>query len=84
MAISAQQIQVRKVTHWQPTFVQTEAGGAGTYTLQLILDNGAEEHLMTLTAGDADNMFDWLSASSDVYFDSARKTLMFGTRPVGS
>ncbi len=84
MAVSPQQINVRQVTHWQPTFVQTEAGAAGTYTFQLILDNGADEHVMTLTEDDADNMFDWLSASSAVYFDIERKTLVFGTRAVGS
>ena len=83
MAISQQQIKVRQVTHWQPTFVQTEPGAVGTYTFQLILDNGAEEYVMTLTEDDADNMFDWLSASSTVYFDLERKTLVFGTREVG-
>jgi hypothetical protein len=84
MAVSAGKIIVRKVTHWQPTFVQQKAGGAGTYTLQLILDNGAEEHVLELTEGDADNLFDWLIASSDVHFDTERKTLIFGTRGVGS
>lgn len=84
MAASDVQIKVRKVTHWQPTFIQAKPGGEGSYTLQLILDNGAEEHVMALTEGDADNLFDWLIASSDVHFDMERKTLMFGTREVGS
>ncbi len=84
MATSDRQIKVRKVTHWQPTFIQAKAGGEGSYTLQLILDNGAEEHVLELTEGDADNLFDWLIASTDVHFDMERKTLMFGTREVGS
>ena len=84
MTVTPQQIQVRKVTHWQPTFVQSESGAEGAYTFQLILDNGAAEHVMLLTEGDADNLFDWLIASSEVHFDMERKVLMFGTRSVGS
>ena len=83
MTVTPEQIQVRKVTHWQPTFVQTEPGGEGSYTLQLILDNGAAEHVMTLTEGDADNLFDWLSASGEVYFDMERKVLIFAARGLG-
>jgi hypothetical protein len=55
-----------------------------TYTLQLILDQGADEAILQLNEDDADNLFDWLVASSDVYFDVSRRVLMFGTRPVGS
>ncbi|MBA2794629.1 MAG: hypothetical protein H0U32_11660 [Thermoleophilaceae bacterium] len=83
MTITGQQIQVRKVTHWQPTYVYKQ-GEDGTYTFQLILDNGAAEYVMTLGEDDADNLFDWLSSSSEVYFDMERKVLMFGTRAVGS
>ncbi len=83
MTITGQQIQVRKVTHWQPTYVYNQ-GEDGTYTFQLILDNGAAEYVMTIGDDDADNLFDWLSASSEVYFDMERKVLMFGTRAVGS
>ena len=83
MTITAQQIQVRKVTHWQPTYVYNE-GQDGRYTFQLILDNGAAEYVMVLEDDDADNLFDWLTASSEVYFDMERKVLMFGTRAVGS
>jgi hypothetical protein len=34
-------IKVRKVTHWQPNFSLSGAGGPGTYLFQLVLDNGA-------------------------------------------
>jgi hypothetical protein len=84
MTVSPQQIKVRKVTHWQATFTQTESGHAGLNTFQLILDNGADEHILSVGADDADNLFDWLSASGDVYYDMERKVLMFGTRAVGS
>jgi len=37
---------------------------------QLILDNGASEVVLTVNVDDADNLFDWLAASSDVYYAS--------------
>ncbi len=83
--IAPHEIQVRQVTHWQPTFTYSKPGEGGVYTFQLILDEGAEEFVLTLAdPDDADNLFDWLSSSSEVYFDMERKVLMFGTRAVGS
>jgi len=37
-----------------------------------------------VTEGDADNLFDWLSASSEVYYDLEREVVIFGSRTVGS
>ncbi len=82
--ITEQQIKVRKVTHWQPSFTAKGPGEEGVYTFQLVLDHGAEEAVLRLTDDDADNLFDWLTASSDVYYDLERQVLMFGTRAVGS
>ncbi len=83
-SITEQQIKVRKVTHWQPSFTAQAPGEEGIYTFQLILDHGAEEAILRVNEGDADNLFDWLTASSDVYWDIDRQVLMFGTRAVGS
>jgi hypothetical protein len=83
MTVNPQEIKVRKVTHWQPTFTHRESGHDGLYTFQLILDNGAAEHILSVTPQDADNLFDWLHASGDVYYDVERRVLMFGTRAVG-
>ena len=83
-AITEQQIKVRKVTAWQPSWTERDPGDPGVYSFQLILDEGAEEYILRTTAEDADNLFDWLSASNDVYYDLDRKVVMFGTRPVGS
>ena len=82
--ITEQQIKVRKVTHWQPSFTAQAPGEDGVYTFQLVLDHGAEEEVLRVNDDDADNLFDWLSASSDVYYDLERKVVMFGTRAVGS
>ncbi len=83
-SITEQQIKVRKVTHWQPSFTAQAPGEEGIYTFQLILDHGAEEAILRVNEGDADNLFDWLVASDDVYYDMDRHVVMFGTRAVGS
>jgi hypothetical protein len=77
-------IQVRQLSHYQFTWVAGEPGAPGTYTLQLVLDQGAWEEVLTLDADDADNLQDMLSTASTVYYDVARRTLMFGTTKVGS
>lgn len=77
-------IQVRQLSHYQFTWVAGEPGGPGTYTLQLVLDQGAWEEVLTVDADDADNLQDMLSTASTVFYDVARRTLMFGTTKVGS
>ncbi len=76
-------IAVRQLSHYQFTWVAGEAGQPGTYTLQLILDQGAWEEVLTLDADDADNLQDMLSTAGTVFYDVQRRTLMFGTTPVG-
>jgi hypothetical protein len=77
-------IQVRQLSHYQFTWVAGEPGAPGTYTLQLVLDQGAWEEVLTLDADDADNLQDMLSTASTVFYDVGRRTLMFGTTKVGS
>jgi len=71
------------VTHWQPNWSASGAGEPGTYLFQLVLDHGASEVVLTVNVDDADNLFDWLSASSEVYYDLEREALSFGSRAVG-
>ncbi len=82
--IGRSSIKVRKVTHWQPNFSLSGPGEPGTYLFQLILDQGASEVVLTVNVDDADNLFDWLTASSDVYYDLEREVVLFGARSVGS
>ncbi len=77
-------IQVRQVSHYQFTWVAGEPAQPGAWTLQLVLDQGAWEEVVTIDADDADNLQDLLSSSSPVYYDVGRRTLMFGTTAVGS
>ena len=75
-------IKVRRVTHWQPNFSLSGAGEPGTYLFQLILDHGASEVVLTVNVDDADNLFDWLSGSSEVFYDLEREVIVFGVRSV--
>lgn len=72
-------IQVRQLSHYQFSWVAGEPGKPGTWTLQLVLDQGAWEEVLTVDADDADNLQDLLSTAKTVYYDVQRRTLMFGT-----
>ncbi len=76
-------IQVRQLSHYQFSWIAGDAGQPGTYTLQLVLDQGAWEEVLTLDPDDADNLQDLLSTADTVYYDVRRRTLMFGTTRVG-
>ncbi|WP_457964089.1 hypothetical protein M1E17_21570 [Arthrobacter sp. D1-29] len=76
-------IKVRQVSHYQFTWVAGEATKPGTWTLQLVLDQGAWEEVLSLSADDADNLQDLLTSAGTVFYDVSRRTLMFGTTPVG-
>jgi hypothetical protein len=76
-------IKVRQLTHYQFSWVAGEAGEPGTYTLQLVLDQGAWEEVLTLDADDADNLQDLLVNTDVVQYDIERRVLMFGVTKVG-
>lgn len=82
--ITPSEIKVREVTDYQPTWTENAPGVAGVFTVQLVLDHGAEEHVLRPTADDLDVLKDLLAASENVYFDLERRVLMFGNRQVGS
>ena len=77
-------VKVRQLTHYQFSWVAGEPGEEGTFTLQLVLDQGAWEEVLTLDADDADILQDLLKGASVVNFDVGRRVLMFGTTPVGA
>lgn len=76
-------IKVRQLSHYQFSWVAGDAA-AGTFTLQLVLDEGAWEEVVTVSADDADVLQDLLAEAKTVYYDIGRRTLMFGTTPVGA
>lgn len=77
-----QKIRVRQVTDVQVSWSEHERGGPGAFTIQLILDNGAEEYVLRPTAEDARVQMDLFKQSKAVYFDLDRKVLMFGNLPL--
>jgi hypothetical protein len=81
--ITDDSIKVRQVSHYQFSWLPGEPGEDGTYTLQLVLDQGAWEEVLTLTPDDADVLQDLLSDSESVTYDVGRRVLMFGTTAVG-
>jgi hypothetical protein len=76
-------IKVRQLTHYQFSWVAGEPGEPGTYTLQLVLDQGAWEEVLTLDADDADNLQDLLVNTDVVQYDIERRVLMFGVTKIG-
>jgi hypothetical protein len=76
-------IRVRQVNHYQFSWVAGEASAPGTFTLQLVLDQGAWEEVLTVEAEDAEVLQNLLRNSKVVNFDVGRRVLMFGTTPVG-
>jgi hypothetical protein len=81
--ITDDSIKVRQLSHYQFTWVAGDPGAPGTWTLQLVLDEGAWEEVLTIDADDADNLQDLLSTAETVYYDIGRRTLMFGTTKAG-
>jgi hypothetical protein len=72
-----QLIQVRRVTQLHAAWTETERSAPGAFTLQLILDNGAEEYILRPTADDADVLLMLWARSESATFDLGRKVLMF-------
>jgi hypothetical protein len=77
-------LKVRQLSHYQFSWVAGEAGQPGTYTLQLVLDQGAWEEVLTINADDADALQDLLKNTKDVHYDVGRRVLMFGVTPAGT
>jgi hypothetical protein len=62
----------------QASWTEQERGEPGAFTLQLILDNGADEYILRPNANDAQVLLQLLDHSKHLMFDVERKVLMFG------
>ena len=71
-----QQIQVRQVTDVQASWTEHERGEPGSFTLQLILDDGAEKYVLLPTAEDAKVVLKLIRSTDTVYFDLGNKVLV--------
>jgi hypothetical protein len=79
-----QTIRVREVTDAQISWSEHNRGEPGAFTIQLILDNGAEEYILRPTAEDARVQIELFKQAGSVFFDLDRKVLIFGKLPLGS
>ena len=77
--MTERQILVREVTEVQASWTETERGGPGAFTFQLILDHGADEYVLRPTADDADVLLQLMRRSDKAVFDLERKVLVFGS-----
>ena len=71
-----QQIKVRQVTDVQASWTEHERGEPGSFTLQLILDDGAEEYVLLPTAEDAKVVLKLIRSTDTVYFELGNKVLV--------
>ena len=76
-------LRVRQLSHYQFSWTAGESCQDGLWTLQLVLDEGAWEEVLTISADDADNLQDLLENTESVFYDIGRRVLMFGVNRVG-
>ncbi len=76
-------IMVRQVTEVHSNWNEEQRGEEGKFSLQLILDNGAEEYVIRPTNEDADVLVDLFEQTDTVYFDMERRVLIFGDVSAG-
>lgn len=72
-----EQIQIRRVTNLHAGWTEAGEGEPGTFTFQLILDDGAREHVAVPTAQDLKVQLKLARRSDSVYFDLSRRVLIF-------
>ena len=72
-----QLIRVRRVTQLRAAWTEAERGATGAFTLQLVLDDGADEYVLRPTAEDADVLLALWARSEGAVFDLGRKVLIF-------
>ena len=70
-------IQVRQVTAYQASWTERGRGESGVFTLQLILDHGADEHILEVDEDDMDVLLKLLKRSEHTTYDLERGLLMF-------
>ena len=72
-----QAIKVRQVTDVHADFDYGAPGESGPFYFQFILDDGAEEYVMQLTADDGRLVMQMISEAESMYLDTERGRLKF-------
>ena len=76
-------IKVRQVTDVQVSWTERDRGEHGAFTVQLILDSGAQEYVLQPTAEDTKVMVELFKLTDKIFFDVSRHVLIFGDVPIG-
>jgi hypothetical protein len=71
-ARTQEQIKVRQVTHVQVSWTEVERAAPGAFTIQLILDHGAEEYVLRPAPEDAELLLQLFEKSGGATFDVER------------
>lgn len=78
-----ERIMVRKVTNVHANWSEQGEGQDGKFSIQLVLDNGAVEHVARPTAQDTKVFLKLLEATETVYYDLERQVTVFGEVSLG-
>jgi hypothetical protein len=69
-------IKVRQVTDIHGNYNEWERGQPGEFSLQLILDDGADEYVLRPPADDVRTLMLMLGAAESLYFDTEQGVLI--------
>jgi hypothetical protein len=69
-------IKVRQVSEVHANFNEQERGEPGKFSLQFVLDNGADEYVLRPTAEDARTLMLMIDEAESMYFDTERRVLI--------
>ena len=69
-------IKVRQVTDVHGNFSSQGQGEPGKFSLQLVLDDGAEEYVLLLTSEDTRTLMMMIDEAETIYFDTEREVLI--------
>ncbi len=69
-------IKVRQVTDVHGNFSAQGQGEPGKFSLQLVLDDGAEEYVLRLTSEDTRTLMMMIDEAESMYFDTERGVLI--------
>ncbi len=69
-------IKVCQVTEVHGNFNEEERGEPGKFSLQFVLDNGAEEYVLRPTAEDVRTLMLMIDEAESMYFDTERRVLI--------
>lgn len=75
---------VRQITQYQFTWRAGDSNEPGTHTLQLVLDEGAFEEVLTVESVDSVALQIKLASATSAYYDKRTRSIITNVTPVGA